>query len=102
VGNLNKKHKLKLHNNDKYFNILEWEINEIGEKLISCSKTLINKVQRREIYKGIFLKSKKNETSPNVMENINKFNRLTFFIIQDILSYDFAKDRAKIYENWVK
>ena len=102
VGNLNKKHKLKLHNNDKYFNILEWEINEIGEKLISCSKTLINKVQRREIYKGIFLKSKKNETSPNVMENINKFNRLTFFIIQDILSYDFAKDRAKIYEKWVK
>ena len=102
VGNLNKKHKLKLHNNDKYFNILEWEINEIGEKLISCSKTLINKVQRREIYKGIFLKSKKNETSPNVMENIDKFNRLTFFIIQDILSYDFAKDRAKIYERWVK
>ena len=102
VGNLNKKHKLKLHNNDKYFNILEWEINEIGEKLVSCSKTLINKVQRREIYKGIFLKSKKNETSPNVMENINKFNRLTFFIIQDILSYDFAKDRAKIYEKWVK
>ena len=102
VGNLNKKHKLKLHNNDKYFNILEWEINEIGEKLISCSKTLINKVQRREIYKGIFLKSKKNETSPNVMENIDKFNRLTFFIIEDILSYDFAKDRAKIYEKWVK
>ena len=102
AGNLNKKHKLKLHNNDKYFNILEWEINEIGEKLISCSKTLINKVQRREIYKGIFLKSKKNETSPNVMENIDKFNRLTFFIIQDILSYDFAKDRAKIYEKWVK
>ena len=102
VGNLNKKHKLKLHNNDKYFNILEWEINEIGEKLVSCSKTLINKVQRREIYKGIFLKSKKNETSPNVMENIDKFNRLTFFIIQDILSYDFAKDRAKIYEKWVK
>ena len=102
VGNLNKKHKLKLHNNDKYFNILEWEINEIGEKLIFCSKTLINKVQRREIYKGIFLKSKKNETSPNVMENIDKFNRLTFFIIQDILSYDFAKDRAKIYEKWVK
>ena len=102
AGNLNKKHKLKLHNNDKYFNILEWEINEIGEKLIFCSKTLINKVQRREIYKGIFLKSKKNETSPNVMENIDKFNRLTFFIIQDILSYDFAKDRAKIYEKWVK
>ena len=36
------------------------------------------------------------------MENIDKFNRLTFFIIQDILSYDFAKDRGKIIDKWIK
>ena len=102
VGNLNKKNKLKLHNNEGYFNVLDWDKSEIGEKLISLSKNLINKVHRREIYKAIFLKKKKNETSPNVMENIDKFNRLTFFIIQDILSYDFAKDRAKIIEKWIK
>jgi len=102
VGNLGKKHKLKLHNNDGFFDVLDWDKNEIGEKLISTSKNLINKVQRREIYKAIYLKNKKYETSPNVMENIDKFNRLTFFIIQDILSYDFAKDRAKIVEKWVK
>ena len=36
------------------------------------------------------------------MENIDKFNILTFFIIEDILSYDFAKDRAKIVEKWIK
>ena len=102
VGNLSKKHKLKLHNNDGFFNVLDWDKNDIGEKLIAASKNLINKVQRREIYKAVFLKKKKYETSPNVMENIEKFNRLTFFIIQDILSYDFAKDRAKIIEKWVK
>ena len=102
VGNLSKKHKLKLHNNDGFFNVLDWDKNDIGEKLIATSKNLINKVQRREIYKAVFLKKKKYETSPNVMENIEKFNRLTFFIIQDILSYDFAKDRAKIIEKWVK
>ena len=102
VGNLGKKNKLKLHNNDGFFDVLDWDKNEIGEKLISTSKNLINKVQRREIYKAIFLKNKKYETSPNVMENIDEFNRLTFFIIQDILSYDFAKDRAKIVEKWVK
>ena len=101
VTNLNKKPKLKLHNNDGFFNVLDWDKNEIGEKLISISKSLINKVQRREIYKAIFLKNKKHETSPNVMENIDKSNRLTFFIIQDILSYDFAKDRTKIVEKWI-
>ena len=51
VGNLNKKHKLKLHNNEGFFNMIDWDKSEIGEKLISTSKNLINKVERREIYK---------------------------------------------------
>ena len=102
MGNLNKKHKLKLHDNDGFFDVLDWDKKEIGEKLISISKNLINKVNRREIYKAVFLKKTKDKTSPNVMENIDKFNRLTFFIIQDILSYDFAKDRGKIMEKWIK
>ena len=102
VGNVTKKHKLKLHDNDGFFDVLDWDKKEIGEKLISISKQLIYKVHRREIYKAVFLKKNKDKTSPNVMENIDKFNRLTFFIIQDILSYDFAKDRGKILEKWIK
>ena len=102
VGNVSKKHKLKLHDNDGFFNVLDWDKKEIGEKLISISKNLINKVNRREIYKAVFLKKSKDKTSPNVMENIDKFNRLTFFIIQDILSYDFAKIRGQIMEKWIK
>ena len=34
------------------------------------------------------------------MENIQKFNNLIFFIVEDILSYDFPKDRAKIIDQW--
>ena len=101
VGNI-KKTKLKLHENDGFFNVLDWDKKDIGEKLIAVSKKLINKVQRREIYKAVFLKKNKEKTSPNVLENIDKFNRLIFFIIQDILSYDFAKDRCKIVEKWIK
>ena len=102
VENIGKKTKLKLHENDGFFNVLDWDKKDIGEKLILVSKNLINKVKRREIYKAIFLKKNKEQTSPNVLENIDKFNRLIFFIIQDILSYDFAKDRAKIVEKWIK
>ena len=101
LGNINKK-KLKLHENDGFFDVLDWDEKEIGEKLIYISKNLINKVKRREIYKAVFLKKTKETTSPNVLENIDKFNRLVFFIIQDILSYDFAKDRVRIMEKWIK
>ena len=36
-----------------------------------------------------------------MVECINKFNRLTSFVMEDILSYNKPKDRAKIYEKWV-
>ena len=101
VSNFSKKTKLK-YENDGFFNVLDWDKKEIGEKLISISKNLINKVKRREIYKAVFLKKDKEKTSPNVTENIAQFNKLTFFIIQDILSYDFAKDRGKIITKWLK
>ena len=48
------------------------------------------------------LKNLKNKTCPNIMEYINKFNKLTSFIMEDILSYDLPKERAKIIEGWVK
>ena len=102
VGTISNKQKLKLHENDGYFDVLDWDQKEIGEKLLMISKSLVGKVERREIYRAIYLKKNKETTSPNVMENIDKFNRLTFFIIQDILSYDFAKERAKVIEKWIK
>ena len=101
TSTLNKIYKLNLPKNEGFFNILEWDKNLIGEKLISISKNNINKIERRELYRAIFLKKEKNITCPYVMHNIEKFNQLTFFIIQDILSYDFAKDRAKIIEKWI-
>ena len=87
--------------NDGFFNVIDWEPKYIGEKLIQISKRLIKKVQRRELYKAVFLKKDKEINCPNVMDNIDKFNRLTFFIIENILCYDFAKDRAKIIEKWI-
>ena len=102
IAKISKKNKLKLHENDGFFDVQVWDKEEIGEKLISISKNLISKVKRREIYKAVYLKKTKETTSPNVLENIDKFNRLIFFIIEDILSYDYAKDRAKIIERWIK
>ena len=88
--------------NKFFFSILEWEPKDIGETLISISKKYLVKIEKKELYKAIFLKKLKNKTSPNVMECITKFNKLTSFIMEDILSYDFPKERAKIIEAWVK
>ena len=84
-----------------YFCVIDWKTQEIGNQLMKVSKSLLNRINPRELYKAIFLKKEKEKTSPNVVECINKFNRLTSFIIEDILSYDYPKERARIYEKWV-
>ena len=92
---INKKNKI-------CFSILDWDPSDIGEALIYVSKNELIKIERKELYKAIFLKKTKNKTCPNIMSCISKFNNLTSFIMEDILSYDFPKERARIIEGWIK
>ena len=85
-----------------FFSILDWKIEEIGDVLINVTKKLLQKIEKKELYKAIYLKKDKELKSPNVIENINNFNKLTFFIIEDIISYDHASDRAKIIDKWIQ
>ena len=84
-----------------YFCVMDWKTEEIGNQLMIISRSLLSKIYPRELYKAKFLKNDKDITSPNVINCIKKFNRLTSFIMEDILSYNSPKDRAKVYEKWV-
>ena len=99
---INTKKKIMQEFPKKYFCVLDWEPAQIGEKLISISINLLNKIEFKELYCALFSKKQKEINSPNVMENIKRFNDLTFFVIEDILSYDFPKDRAKMIDKWVE
>ena len=102
IGSISKKPEIiREYLNQGYFCVTDWKTEEIGQQLMTVSKSLLRKIQPRELYRAKFLKKDKEKTSPNVVECINKFNRLTSFIMEDILSYNTAKDRAKIYERWV-
>ena len=90
------------HLHKGFFSILDWKPDEIGEELIRVSKKLLKKVEKRELYKAIYLKKDKDIKSPNVIKCINSFNKLTFFIIEDIISYDHASDRAKVIDKWAQ
>ena len=85
-----------------YFSILNYEPEEIGEVLINISKEDLSKIERRELYNAIFLKKGKEKTCPNITECITKFNKLTSFIMEDILSYDYPKIRAKVIHYWLR
>ena len=92
----------KLNNNKQYFCITDWPTEEIANKLTQVSISLLNKINPRELYKAVFLKNDKEITSPNVCNTIANFNKLTSFIIEDIISYNSPKIRARVYEKWVQ
>ncbi len=85
-----------------YFCVNDWGTEDIGDTLMAVSKSLLNKIQPRELYRAVFIKKNKEITSPNLVNCINKSISLTNFIIEDIISYSSRKERAKTYEKWVQ
>ena len=100
-NSLIKKKENREYLNKGYFCITDWKTEEIGNQLMIITKSLLNKINPRELYRAKFLKKEKDNTSPNVINCIKRFNNLTSFIMEDILSYNTPKERAKIYEKWV-
>ena len=85
-----------------YFSIFNYDPSEIGEVLLNITKTDLLKINRRELYNAIFTKKGKESLYPNVTLCITKINKLTTFIVEDILSYDLPKVRAEVIYSWLK
>ena len=88
--------------NKGYFCVADWKTSEIGDKITEVTESLLIKIHPRELYRGIFTKDEKEKTSPNVCFCIKSSNRLSSFIIEDILSFVNLKERTKIFEKWVQ
>ena len=87
--------------NKNYFCVTDWNVEDIGDKLAQISKSNLDKIYPKELYKGIYLKKDKNNSSPNVLNCIQSSSNLTAFIIEDIISYNTPRLRARVYEKWV-
>ena len=84
-----------------FFNILQFNSKEIAEELTVISYKIFYKLRPKEFLKGVFTKKNKNETSPNITAISERFNKLSFWAIEEILMYDHAKDRAIIIEKFI-
>ena len=81
-----------------FFNILEYDSADIAKELTRITYHIFAKIQPKEFFKGVFTKKNKSEASPNITEVANRFNQLSFWIIEEILSYDHASERGKVLE----
>ena len=84
-----------------YFNIIDLDSKEIAKELTYISYKLYSKIEIQEFLKGVFTKKNKSITSPNITNITNRFNKLSFWTIEEILMYDYPYDRGRAIEKFI-
>ena len=84
-----------------YFDILKYKSKDISSELTKIKFNLFCKIEVKEFLKGGFNSKDKLIKSPNICQIISRFNNLSSWVIEEILSYDQAKMRAKIINKFI-
>ena len=83
---------------DRIFDAFSWDPIEIARQITIITQYLYRNIGCQELLLGGWTKSDKMEKSPNVSKLIIRFNKISKWIMEEILSYDSSKDRAKVIE----
>lgn len=84
------------------FDINDYTEESIAKELTRITYYLFSKIEYKEFFGAKFTKKEKNKTSPNIIEAVNKFNNLSFFVIEEILSYDHKNQRGEVAGKFIK
>ena len=88
--------------NSSFFDILLYDSKDIANELTRVTFFLFSQIEPKEFFKGCFTKKDKEKTSPNIVKVVKRFNDLSFWVIEEILSYDYSTQRAKIIEKFIE
>ena len=88
-------------NTSKTFDIFSWDPTEIARQITIYTQQLYRNIECKELLSGGWTKIDKMEKSPNVSKLILRFNKISKWIMEEILSYDGSKDRAKVIEIFI-
>ena len=84
------------------FDIEDYDIQSFALELTRLSNYYFQQIEYKEFFNARFVKKNKSTESPNIVALIERFNNLSFFIIEEILAYDYEKDRAKLITKFIQ
>ena len=84
-----------------FFDVHHYDSKDIAAEITRVSYYLISKIEPEEFYMGKFTKKDKEKTSPNICKMVKRFNDLSYFVIEEILSYDYSSLRGKAIEKYI-
>lgn len=83
------------------FDILEWDPKIIAKQFTLISFNLLAKIEVKEFLNTAWTKKNKLTEAPNIYKLIDRFNLLTYWVIEEILAYDDKSSRAKCIEKFI-
>ena len=84
------------------FNILEWSEVEIARQITLITQYIFRKVDANELINSLWTKVDKLKYAPNVSRLIDRFNKLSNWVCEEILAYDSSRMRALIVEKFIR
>jgi len=85
------------------FDILEWDPKIIAKQFTLISFNLFAKIEvKKEFLNSAWTKKNKQTEAPNIYKLIDRFNLLTYWVIEEILAYDDKSSRAKAIEKFIE
>ena len=83
------------------FNILKYNSSYIASELARINYSFFSKIKIKEFLKGAFNRKDKKKTSPYICQIIERFNRISNWVIEEILAYDHAVQRSIIIRKFI-
>lgn len=99
---VNRKSKNQIEDRPYEFDLLNYSAQDVATELTRVNYTLYSKIKIKEFLKGAFNGKDKFKTSPHICQIVNRFNRLSYFVVEEILAYDHAEKRAEILLRFIK
>ena len=84
------------------FDINEWNPKIIAKQLTLISYNLYSNIETKEFLNACWTKKNKLIDAPNIFKLIDRFNLLTYWVVEEVLSYNDKNGRAECIEKLIK
>ena len=86
----------------RYFYIHNFKKEVIAQYLTCESYQILSDIPESELYNKNFSRKDNDIRAPHIKKIFDRYEKLTYFIIEDICSYDNTSERVDIIEKWIR
>ena len=86
----------------RYFYIFNFKKEVIAQYLTCESYQILSDIPESELYNKNFSRKDKDIKAPHIKKVFDRYEKLTYFILEDICSYDHVSERVDTIEKWIR